>query len=164
MSEFWTLSTWLFVYNYRWHLKKMHADHEVIEAELQLRWFHFEFWFYQHTSCFSRMFHEAQTTCIRNLLPSNDMRACAAKGIPDQNCTWLHQVRTAVHRAQLRDRAGPCTVRCAGSRTRAADVTIFVISTYFLGFRTEWSAIIYLYFAFSHRRTDLYYFFTVAWK
>jgi len=113
-----------------------------------LRWFHFEFWFYQHTSCFSRMFHKAQTACIRNLLPSNDMRACAAKGIPDQNCTWLHQVRTAVHRAQLCDRAGPRTIQCAGGRARAADVTVFVIGTYFPGFRTEWSAIIYLYFAF----------------
>jgi len=47
---------------------------------------------------------------------------------------------------------------------QAADVMVFVIGTYFLGFRTEWSIIVYLYFAFSHRRTDLYYFFTVAWK
>jgi hypothetical protein len=162
MSKFWTFSTWLSVCSYIWHLKKMHADHEVIQAELQLRWFHFEFWFYQHTSCFSKMFHKVQTTCIRNLLHSNDMRACAAQGIPDQNYTWLHQVKTVVHCAQLRDRAGPRTVLCVGDHARAADVTVFVIGTYFPGFRTEWSAIIYLYFAFSHHRTDLYYFFTVA--
>ncbi len=164
MSEFWTLFTWLSVCSYRWHLKKMHADHEVIQVELQLRWFHFELWFYQHTSCFSRMFHKAQTACIRNLLPSSDMRACAAKGILDQNCTWLHQVRTAVHRAQLCDRAGPHMVQCVSGRVRAAVVTVFVTGTYFPVFHTEWSAIIYLYFAFSHRRTNLYYFFTVAWK
>jgi len=164
MLEFWTLSTWLSICNYSWHLKKMHADHEIIQAKLQLRWFHFEFWFYQHTSCFSTMFHKAQTTCIRNLLPSNDIKACAAKGIPNQNYTWLHQVRTTVHRAQLPDRAGPRTIQCAGGRARAADVTVFVIGTYFPRFRTEWSVIIYLYFAFSHRKTNLYYFFTVAWK
>jgi len=164
MLEFWTLSTWLSICNYSWHLKKMHADHEIIQAKLQLHWFHFEFWFYQHTSCFSTMFHKAQTACIRNLLPSNDIKACAAKGIPNQNYTWLHQVRTTVHRAQLPDRAGPRTIQCAGGRARAADVTVFVIGTYFPRFRTEWSVIIYLYFAFSHRKTNLYYFFTVAWK
>jgi hypothetical protein len=116
--------------------------------------------------------HHVSPECSTRLRPHAFRISCLVmiwepvlrRGSLIRNCTWLHQVRTAVHRAQLRDCACPRMVQCVGSRARTADVIVFIIGTYFPRFRTEWSAIIYLYFAFSHRRTDLYYFFTVAWK
>jgi hypothetical protein len=52
-------------------------------------------------------------------------------------CQSTETIRTAMHCAQLRDRTGPRTVQWAGSRARAADVTVFVIGTYFPRFHTE---------------------------